>query len=186
MFTAEATPPSPQPRPRRRSLHLVPHPQSPQRPSTVPAASSTAATLPQRPITTSTTEAPPLSPRPCPQRQPPPSSCGHNHGGNPHALPLASLTTATSPSHRLPMCPTRPVYLDCAGVTNPIGKWIDMKLWPIVKAMKTHLKDSFEFRRLIDNLGRMDPRAKLFTYDVKSTYTNIPIEYAVKAISEYV
>ena len=42
-----------------------------------------------------------------------------------------------------------------------------MKLQPIAKAMKTYLKDSFEFKKMIDNLGRMDPRAKMFTYDAK-------------------
>ena len=82
--------------------------------------------------------------------------------------------------------PTRPVCSDCASITNPIGKWVDMKLQPIAKAMKTYLKDSFEFKKMIDNLGRMDPRAKLFTYDAKSMYTNIPTEYALEVISNYI
>ena len=82
--------------------------------------------------------------------------------------------------------PTRPVCSDCASVTNPIGKWVDMKLQLVVKAMKTDLKDSFEFKKLIDNLGRMDLRAKLFTHNAKSMYTNIPTEYALEVKSEYV
>ena len=82
--------------------------------------------------------------------------------------------------------PTRLVCSDCASVTNPIGKWVDMKLQPITKVMKTYLKDSFEFKKLIDNLGRKDPRAKLFTYDDKLMYTNIPAECALGVIGKYV
>jgi hypothetical protein len=41
--------------------------------------------------------------------------------------------------------PTRPVYF--------------------AKPMKTHLKDSFEFKRMIDSLDRLDPRAKISIYD---------------------
>ena len=52
--------------------------------------------------------------------------------------------------------------------------------------MKTYLKDSFEFKKLIDNLGRMDPRAKLFTYGAKPMHANIPTEYALEVISKYV
>ena len=38
---------------------------------------------------------------------------------------------------------------------------------------------------MIDNLGRIDPRARLFTYKTKSMYTNTSTEYALEGISKY-
>ena len=80
--------------------------------------------------------------------------------------------------------PTRPVCLDCASITNPIGTWADIKLQPLAKAMK-NLKDSFEFKKMIDNLGRLNHRSKLFTYDANSIYTNIPTDFTLEAIIKY-
>ena len=82
--------------------------------------------------------------------------------------------------------PTRPVCLDYASVTYFIRKWVDVRVQLIAKSLQIYLKDSFEFKKLIDNLGRMDHRAKLFTYNAMSMYTNIPTEYALEVISKYV
>ena len=51
--------------------------------------------------------------------------------------------------------------------------------------MQTYLKDSFEFKKLIVNLGKIDPRAKLFTYNANAMHTNILAECALEVISEY-
>ena len=52
--------------------------------------------------------------------------------------------------------------------------------------MKTYLKSSFELKKLIGNLSKMDPRANLFTYDAELMYTDTPTECALEVISEYV
>ena len=33
--------------------------------------------------------------------------------------------------------PTRPACLDCASVTDPVGKFVDINLQPIAKSMQT-------------------------------------------------
>ena len=38
---------------------------------------------------------------------------------------------------------------------------------------------------MIDNLGKLDPRARLFTYNAKSKYTNIPTEHSLEVKSRY-
>ena len=73
--------------------------------------------------------------------------------------------------------PTRPVSSNCASVTNPIGKWVDDMLQPIMKSIQTYLKNLFVFKKLIDNLGRLDSIAKLVT----TISTNI----ALRIISKY-
>ena len=81
--------------------------------------------------------------------------------------------------------PTRPVCSDCGGITNPIGKWVDVKLQPVAQSMRTYIKDSFEFKRLLREHGSLSPRARIFTFDAVSMYTNIPTDYASEIISKY-
>ena len=81
--------------------------------------------------------------------------------------------------------PNRPVCLDCVSIPNPNGKWVDIKLQSTAKKMQTYLKYYFEFKKMIDNLEKLDPRARLFTYNTKSMYTNTSTEYALEGISKY-
>jgi hypothetical protein len=80
---------------------------------------------------------------------------------------------------------TRPVCLDCASITDPIGRWIDIKLQPTANKLYIFLKDSFEFKKRIDNVGKLNPIVRLFIYAAKSMYTNIPTEYSLEVISYY-
>ena len=81
--------------------------------------------------------------------------------------------------------PTRPVCSDCGGIRNPIDKWVDVKLQPVAKSMRTYIKDSFEFKKLLREHGHLSPRARLFTFDAVSMNTNIPTDYALEIISKY-
>ena len=51
--------------------------------------------------------------------------------------------------------------------------------------MQTSLKDSFDFKNLIENLDNLYPIAKLFIYDAKSMYIKISSEYALDVINKY-
>ena len=73
--------------------------------------------------------------------------------------------------------PTRPVCPDCASVTNPINKWVDVKLQPVSQSMEIYFKDSFEFKILAQGYASLCPTAWLFTFDTVSMYTNIPTDY---------
>ena len=43
--------------------------------------------------------------------------------------------------------PTRPVCSDCDGITNPIGKWVDVILQHVTQSMRTYVKVIFEFKK---------------------------------------
>ena len=45
--------------------------------------------------------------------------------------------------------PTRHVCSDCDGITNPIGKWVDVESQPVAQSMRTYIKDSFEFKNTL-------------------------------------
>ena len=51
--------------------------------------------------------------------------------------------------------------------------------------MRTYIKDSFEFKRIIQEHGPLNPHARIFTFDAVSMYTNIPTDYALEIISKY-
>ena len=51
--------------------------------------------------------------------------------------------------------------------------------------MKTYIKDSFEFKRLLQKHGPLSPHARKFTFDAVSMYTNIYTDYALEIISKY-
>ena len=51
--------------------------------------------------------------------------------------------------------------------------------------MRTYIKDSFEFKKLLQEHGQLSPRARLFTFDEVSMYTNIPTDYTLEIISKY-
>ena len=83
------------------------------------------------------------------------------------------------------LVPTRSVCSDSRSITNPIGKWVDIKLQPIAQSMQTYIKDSFEFKKSIQALGTLIPNARLFTFDAVSMYTTISTDYALGIISKY-
>ena len=82
--------------------------------------------------------------------------------------------------------PTKPVCFDCDGITNPIGKWVDVKLQPVAQSMRTYIKYSFEFKRLIEEHGPLSPRVQIFTFDEESMYTSIPTDYTICRDSQQV
>lgn len=85
--------------------------------------------------------------------------------------------------HKTPV-KTRPVCSDCASVTNPLSKWVDLQLQPHAQAMKSYFKDSFELKEKLN--GIVVPQgARLFTADATSMYTNIDTERAMETISDY-
>ena len=79
---------------------------------------------------------------------------------------------------------TRPVCSDCASITNPIGKWVDIMLQPVAQSMPTYFKDSFEFKAIIDAL-KVPPGGKSFTADAVSMYTNINTNGALSVICPF-
>jgi hypothetical protein len=80
--------------------------------------------------------------------------------------------------------PTRPVCSDVTSITHGIGKWLNEQLAPVQRAQKSFFKDSFELKKLLDELV-LPPNALLFTADATSMYTNIRTAPALQAVSSY-
>ena len=83
-----------------------------------------------------------------------------------------------------PKLSTRPVCSDCASITNPLSKWVDVMLQPINKSMPTYFKDSYDFKERVD-MVKLRPGARLFTSDAVSMYTNIDTNEALASICPF-
>ena len=62
-----------------------------------------------------------------------------------------------------------------------------MQLQPLVKKQPSYLKDDNDFLRKIDDLNKsqtIPPNAILVTWDVKSSYTNIPHEQGLNTLQK--
>jgi len=79
---------------------------------------------------------------------------------------------------------TRPVCSDVASITNPIGKWVDLMLKPIMEEMPTYFKDSFAFLELVENIV-IPPGCSTFTSDAVNMYGNINTDAALSVICAY-
>lgn len=86
--------------------------------------------------------------------------------------------------HKTPLS-TRPVCSDCASLPHSVGKWVDKQLQPIVKRQQTYFQDSFELKRLLDDLDTLPSTACLFTYDAISMYTNIDTTDCLQRLQLY-
>ena len=86
--------------------------------------------------------------------------------------------------HKSPLS-TRPVCSDCASIVHPLGKWLDLRLQPIVKEQFAYFKDSFSLQRQLIDLGTLPSNASLISLDAISMYTNIDINDCIERISTY-
>ena len=91
-----------------------------------------------------------------------------------HALPKL---------HKNPMG-LRPIISACNSVFEGLSKWIDFQLRPIVTQTKTFLKDSDQILDIINN-SQIQPTDIIFTVDVVSLYTTIPLDIALNRAIPY-
>ena len=85
--------------------------------------------------------------------------------------------------HKTPIS-TRPVCSDCGSLTHPLGKWVDLKLQPIVRSQWTYFKNSLALKQ---DLAQMilPPNVSIFTYDAVSMYTNIDTDDCIMRLTTY-
>ena len=81
-----------------------------------------------------------------------------------------------------PENPGRPVASSVSCYTTSISQNVDHHLQPHVKESKFYVKDSTDFIKKINNLGKIPKNSILVTMDVHSLYTNIPHNEAIKAV----
>ena len=84
--------------------------------------------------------------------------------------------------------PARPICNTINSATTNISKWVDDQLQPLVKTLLSYLKDDNDFLRKLVEISTnqsLPPGTLLFTWDVKSLYTNIPHDGGIKACEHY-
>ncbi|XP_063952133.1 uncharacterized protein LOC129255387 [Lytechinus pictus] len=79
--------------------------------------------------------------------------------------------------------PGRPIVSTCNCPTELVSQYLDSILAPLVTQLPTYVKDSSDAVRLIRDVT-LDERSKhlLFTMDISSLYTNIPIDDGLRAL----
>ena len=75
--------------------------------------------------------------------------------------------------------------LDVGSLTNPIGKWVDIKLQPIAKKMPTFFKDSYSFQGRVTKLPA-PLGARSFSSDAIAMFPNSATPAAKSIISPYI
>ncbi len=80
------------------------------------------------------------------------------------------------------MPPGRPIVSDVGSITRNVGDLVDHFLQPLCKKLASHLKDTQHLIAIIRNTTPSSG-AILFTLDVESLYTNIPIGEGLAAVS---
>ena len=98
-----------------------------------------------------------------------------------YILPKIHKLNWSIPNH---MPPGRPI-INCANSEcDIVGKLIDYYLKKIVFKLKSFVSDSFHFISRIEN-ATLNENCFLFTLDIKSLYTNVPVDEALKAVEFY-
>ena len=80
--------------------------------------------------------------------------------------------------------PTRPIVSGCSGPNENISRFISYILNPIVKRVKSYVKDSKHLVNIIESTT-IQPSSLLVTMDVGSLYTNIPQDEGVEVALSY-
>ena len=75
--------------------------------------------------------------------------------------------------------PGRPIISANGCPTEKISEFVDHFLNPTLKHLRSFVKDTTHFLKLIYDLGQLPPNCTLVTMDVSSLYTNIPIEEGI-------
>ncbi|XP_070581465.1 uncharacterized protein [Ptychodera flava] len=81
--------------------------------------------------------------------------------------------------------PLRPIIPQCQALTNQLATFVDYHLQPIVKSLPSYIQDTNHHLQDIDQVTVPD-NALLVTIDGKSLYTNIPQEFSLNAVRDFV
>lgn len=80
---------------------------------------------------------------------------------------------------------TRPIVSCPGSLLYPIGAWLDVQLQKPAQQQRTYIKNSYHLKQLLLEMDIPVLRARLFTADAVSMYTNIPTNQAIRRISTY-
>ena len=84
---------------------------------------------------------------------------------------------------RLESVPGRPVISNCGTPTEKVSEFLDYHLKPTMQSAKSYIKDSSDFLRKLNDLGKLTENAILVTTDVLGLYPSIPHADGLEALS---
>ena len=84
-----------------------------------------------------------------------------------------------------PKWKTRPVTSTCGSPLAIASVYLDWKLQPLTKFLPTYCKNWRELKREMTHLGKLSDRAKLFTADAVSMYTNIDTDHGLSIVEKW-
>ena len=73
-------------------------------------------------------------------------------------------------------------------MTENISKWTDLELQPLVKELPSHIKDTTDFIKKLEEINKsynLLENSLLVTWDVKSLYTNIPHKECLDSVLHF-
>ena len=79
-------------------------------------------------------------------------------------------------------CPGRPVVSSVKCPTEKISAFVDENIRPIVKNLKSYMRDTSGFIRKVKEIGKVPKDSILVTMDVKALYTNIDHNEGLEAM----
>jgi hypothetical protein len=86
--------------------------------------------------------------------------------------------------HKTPLA-TRPIVSVSGSALHGLGRWLDVQLQPICKALPSFIASSWELKQSIDQLPDLPSHAFIFTGDAVGMYTNISTKHALKVIERF-
>ena len=79
---------------------------------------------------------------------------------------------------------TRPIVSTCGSLLEGLGRWTDLYLQPLCKALPCYIRDSSDFVLQLRSLPVLPPTAKLFTADAIGCYPNINTDHALSVLPQ--
>ena len=84
---------------------------------------------------------------------------------------------------RLENVPGRPVISCCGTRTEKVSRFLDYRLKSTMQCAKSYIKDTSDFLRKLNELGKLPENAILATIDVVRLYPSIPHADGLEALS---
>ena len=79
--------------------------------------------------------------------------------------------------------PGRAVIFNCGKPTEKVSEFLDYHLKPTMQSAKSYIKDTSDFLRKLNELGKLPENAILVTKDVAGLYPSIPHADLLEALS---
>ena len=83
--------------------------------------------------------------------------------------------------HKPNPIPLRPILSMVGSPQHEMARWLTEVLQPVLQQYSSHLiKDSFEFVNTLREFGEVGEDSFMCSFDVKSLFTNVPIEETIQ------